>query len=159
MPTTSPSLSRSRGGFSMAELLAVVVLLGILVAIAAPRMSGVVSAAGRGSAVNQLAVDLSLTRMRAIRAGSRARLVINSTGTAYSVELRGTDGTVLEQVKTVSLLRDYPGLTLSPANDSVVFDGRGLRRAGATAIVASKAAVSTKDTLIISPLGKVTRAR
>lgn len=150
---------RSRDGFTLAEVLAALVIFGILLAIAAPRMTGVVQSAGRGSVTNQLAADLGLTRMRAMRAGNRARLVINSTGTGYTVELRGTDGTLVEQVKTVSFIKDYPGLTLSPANDSVVFDGRGLRRGGATTIVAVQGSTSQRDTLTISPLGKVNRAR
>jgi prepilin-type N-terminal cleavage/methylation domain-containing protein len=157
MPTTA-SL-RSRAGFTLAEVLAALVIMGILLAIAAPRMTGIVQSAGRGSVTNQLAADLSLTRMRAMRAGNRARLVINSTGTAYTVELRGTDGALLERVKTVSLTQEYPGLTLSPVNDSVVFDGRGLRRSGATRIVAMQGSTSLRDTLTISALGKVNRAR
>lgn len=157
MPTTL-SL-RSRSGFTLAEVLAALVIFGILLAIAAPRMTGIVKSAGRSSVTNQLAADLSLTRMRAMRAGNRARLVINTAGTGYTVELRGRDGALVEQVKTVSLTRDYPGLTLSPANDSVVFDGRGLRRSGATTIVAMQGSTSLRDTLTISALGKVNRAR
>jgi Tfp pilus assembly protein FimT len=134
------------------------VILGILVALAAPRLRGVGGLARQTGAMNQLATDLSLTRMRAIRAGNVARLVINSTGTAYHVEVRRADGVTQDPVKTVQLTQNYPGLLLRPVLDSVVFDSRGMRRGGTEVIRAVRGSAGV-DSIKITPLGKVTRAR
>lgn len=149
---------RCRRGYSLPELLATLVILGILVALAAPRLSGVGGLARQTGAMNQLATDLSLTRMRAIRDGNTARLVINGSGTAYQVVIRKADGVTLDTVKTVRLTQNYPGLLLRPVQDSVVFDSRGMRRGGTQLIQAVRNNAGV-DSIKISPLGKVTRAR
>lgn len=149
---------RCRRGFSLPELLATLVIFGILVALAAPRLSGVGGLARQTGAMNQLATDLSLTRMRAIREGNTARLVINGSGTAYQVVVRKADGVALDTVKTVRLTQEYPGLLLRPVLDSVVFDSRGMRRGGTQLIQAVRDNAGV-DSIKISPLGKVTRAR
>jgi len=149
---------RCRRGYSLPELLATLVILGILVALAAPRLRGVGKAAKQTGAMNQLATDLSLTRMRAIRAGNAARLVIDATGTAYRVEVRKADGVTMDTVKTVRITQNYPGLLLRPVLDSVVFDSRGMRRRG-TEVIRAMRDTARVDSIKITPLGKVTRAR
>ncbi|HEX8451021.1 MAG TPA: GspH/FimT family pseudopilin [Longimicrobium sp.] len=149
---------RCRRGYSLPELLATLVIVAIMAALAAPRLRGVGKSARQTGAMNQLATDLSLTRMRAIRAGNAARLVINSTGTAYQVEVRKADGVTMDTVKTVRVTQNYPGLLLRPVLDSVVFDSRGMRRGGTERIQALRDSAKV-DSIKISPLGKVTRAR
>lgn len=158
----SPHSFGSRAGYSMAEILAALVIVGILTAIAWPRLSGIGGVSSRKGALNQLTADVGLARMTAIRSGNEAQVRINTAGTEYSVVVRDTTG-AFRTVKTVRLTRNYPGVTISPTNDSLVFDSRGLRRSltakKSLVISHSVRGTTARDSLVISPLGKVNRVR
>ena len=149
----SRALYRHRGGFTLAEVLIVVLIVGIAIAMAVPRMQGVLHESAIQSALNNVASDITLARLRAVRTGNRARLVVNSAGTGYSVlvDSSGTSTTF----KTVSFATDYKGLTLSPVNDSVTFDSRGMLVQGTGTIRATRQ--GRTDSLTVSGVGRVYR--
>lgn len=153
MDIHSRALSRHRGGFSLAEVLIVLVIIGIALAMAVPRMQGVVHESALQGALNQMASDLTLTRLRAVRGATRASLSINAAGTGYSVVVDPTGTT--DTVKAVSFASDAKGLVLSPASSSITFDSRGLLVSGTSTIVATRQGRS--DSLNVSGVGRIYR--
>jgi prepilin-type N-terminal cleavage/methylation domain-containing protein len=144
---------RNRGGFSLAEILIVLVIIGIAVSMAVPRLQGVLHESALQGSLNRMASDLTLTRLRAVRGASRASLAINSAGTGYAVIVDPT-GTP-DTVKKVSFATDAKGLVLSPAASSVTFDSRGLLVTGTAKIVATRQ--GRRDSVFVSGVGRVYR--
>jgi prepilin-type N-terminal cleavage/methylation domain-containing protein len=149
----SRALFRHRGGFTLAEILIVLVIIGVALTMAVPRMQAALHQSSVQGALNSVASDVTLTRLRAVRNATRAALVVNSAGTGYTVVLdpSGTPSTF----KTVSFATDYRGLTLSPVNDTVTFDSRGLLVQGTGTIRATRQ--GRTDSLTISGVGRVYR--
>jgi type IV fimbrial biogenesis protein FimT len=144
---------RHRGGFSLAEVLVVLVIVGIALAMAVPRLEGALHKSALTGALNQTASDLTLARLRAVRQARRASLAINAAGTGYSVIVDPT-GTP-DTVKSVSFASDAKGLVLSPASTSVTFDSRGLLVTGNATIVAARQ--GRRDSVFVSGVGRIYR--
>ncbi|HKP74435.1 MAG TPA: GspH/FimT family protein [Longimicrobiaceae bacterium] len=144
---------RNRGGFSLAEILIVLVIIGIALAMAVPRVQQALHQSAIRGALNRVATDITLTRLRAVRTSRRAMLLVNGSGNGYTVIVDPT-GTP-QTFKTVSFSNDYKDLTLSPVNDSIVFDSRGMLIAGTGTIKASRQGRS--DSVTVSGVGRVYR--
>lgn len=148
MPTPA-SARRSRAGFTTAELLIVLGILAILLAVGLPKMTSWVRGNRIVGAVNEVASDISIARLRGLRAGQQATFTITSA-TTYSIVVNAVT------VKSVSLARNYPGVTLSPSAGSIVFNSRGLRVPGGLDAITLTNTSGTRM-LSINALGKVTR--
>ncbi|HYH80360.1 MAG TPA: GspH/FimT family pseudopilin [Longimicrobium sp.] len=148
------SAPRGRGGFSLAELLVVLVIMGIAVAMAVPRIQGAVKVSSVQGALNRVAGDLNYARVRAIRSGTRARLTISADGKSYAVVV--DPGAAGGESRTVSLRVDYPDLVLSPTAGAVTFDSRGMLVTGGTNVVRATRQGRT-DSLTVSGVGMIYR--
>ena len=153
MDLHSRALPRRRGGFTLAEMLIVLVIIGIALAMAVPRMQGVLHGSALRGALNQMASDLTLSRLRAVRSATRVSLTINAAGTGYMVVVDPT-GTI-DTLKSVSFANDAKGLTFSPANTSITFDSRGLLVTGTTTVTATRQGRS--DSLMVTGVGRIYR--
>ena len=148
--TTRMSLLRNRRGFSLAELMIVVVIMGISLALVAPRLSGVVRVSAIDGALNQVSGDLQFARLLAIKNGWPVRLSTTADGTYAIVEdPTGANRTL----KTVALRRDYPGVTLSAT--AITFDSRGMVTSGDATVTASRQGRS--GTLSVTGVGRINR--
>lgn len=154
MPETTARRTRSPGGYTLIELMATLVVLGIVITLAAPRMEGVISYFRRTSAVDRIATDLAYARIMAVREGRTASLRI--TGTTYTITVDTDAGGVLRTVKTVPLTADYTGVSVSSTQSRIAFDSRGMVRGGtgATIRVSHRGEL---DSLTVSPVGRVYR--
>lgn len=150
---TNASVLRGRRGFTIAELMIVVLIIGIAAAMAAPRVEGMIRASSLTGALNQVAADLQLARVRAIRSGRPVALQVAEGGTAYTVVEEG-----VPPVKTVRFTRDYPGVVLSPAPTTVGFDSRGMLRSSSERVLVGTYRGGRADTLRVSGIGRIYRA-
>jgi prepilin-type N-terminal cleavage/methylation domain-containing protein len=71
---------KGKAGFSLPEVLAVVLILGIAAGILAPRLERMAALVRTRGAANRVAADLAYTRQLAARSGHRARLVLEPSG-------------------------------------------------------------------------------
>jgi type IV fimbrial biogenesis protein FimT len=115
----------TRGGFSLVELLIVVVMMSVLVALGMPKLGAVRGAQQVQAARAEVASTVEAARSAAIQRGVSARVV-----TRGNTLIAIADDTVggFRVVQTAELDREY-GVTLTvatPADTEVRFDGRGL---------------------------------
>jgi Tfp pilus assembly protein FimT len=144
------SFPRGRHGFSKAEIMIVIVIMGLSLAIVAPKLSGVVGVSAIDGALNQVSGDLQFARLLAIKNGWPVSLATTTDGTYTIVEdPTGANRTL----KTVALRRDYPGISLTAAN--ITYDSRGMVTSGDAEVTASRQGRS--GTLRVTGVGRINR--
>lgn len=142
---------RQRPGFTFIEILIVMIIAGIVLAIAAPRLGTASSRSDVRSAKQEVAAYLSHARAAAIQQGREARFVVD--GNNIRVIVDNGDG-------TWALAADHnvgaeTGATLSATRDSVRFDPRGLAIGNnpIATIVATKN--DFRDSVCVIGLGRI----
>lgn len=135
----------------MVELLAVLVLIGIGLSVAAPKFNGMLRSQRADAVGALLAGDIALARVTAIRSGRPAALIISSS-TQYRVELQTEPVRVLKQVRLAS---DHPGFTIAGDPATVTFSSRGLLTGGTATITVTGGLNTTLVT--VTPVGRVYR--
>jgi prepilin-type N-terminal cleavage/methylation domain-containing protein len=150
--------------FTLVEVAAVVAVMGIAAAIAAPRLHGWIVHLRTRAAANQVAADLAYTRTLAVRDGWRARLVIEpaadcpapspgAAGHRYRIVAGAGEAVVARRD-----LRADGGRICLASNRSreVVFNSRGLPIAQNRTLTLREGAFPA-DTLLLSAVGRVLR--
>ncbi|HEX2076148.1 MAG TPA: GspH/FimT family pseudopilin [Longimicrobium sp.] len=127
MTRTHTERTRRRGGFTLTELMMVVIIIGLMAAMAGPRMMRWVQTIGQRGATNQLAGDLAMARIQAVRQGATVSFRIDDADT-YRVTVDDANGNVVRTLRTVNLQQVYRGATLDPASGRIAFDSRGVVR-------------------------------
>jgi len=144
--------SRHVAGFSLIELIFALVMLGILIGLATPRMSGWINHTRVESTMNGLMGDVSYARMLAVRSGARVEIEIKATEYVIST----VQGATKRTAKRVNVAAEHPGVTLAPANTVFAFNSRGLLTNAGSTITATKANQSAS--LQVLPTGRAYRA-
>ena len=145
-------------GFTLMEMLLVILILGITMLIGLPRMSaGVTSASVRGARttlINQL---------------TRARIAATQTNRIALLKITGNDAVILlrprllpgagdaDTLGAVARLGESYGVTVSGAIDSVRFDPRGMASGFGTSTTFAISRYGTTETIRIDGLGRVTK--
>ncbi len=137
------------------ELLAVLVMIGILTALIAPRMNGSLNGVRVTRLLDRVAADVSLARMQAIRRGGTAAVTISGNNQYVVTVTRGTTAR-LDTVKRVTTSGDYPGVKFEK-NGNVTFDSRGLLTPASTLTSVTAVQASRRDSIIITGIGQVYR--
>jgi prepilin-type N-terminal cleavage/methylation domain-containing protein len=134
-----PDAPLQRSAFSLLELLIVLVLVGIISAIAVPRYASSLDNYRASVAARKVAADLAMTQSSA-RAGSRAQtLAFVSSGQSYRVEgLAALDGVPDRYAVNLSEPPYSSRATVDFAGTlSVTFDGYGTPSSGGTVLLRS----------------------
>jgi prepilin-type N-terminal cleavage/methylation domain-containing protein len=143
---------RNQAGFSLAEMLAVIALIGIVIAIGIPLVNEQIRIADARSAADQLAVHLRAARMIAVSHRKDIVFNVNVTPTnTYSYE--GTTGTV----RTIQM----PGTVVikSGSAASVTFHSDGSTGGASTITLESVVSSATERwTMSVNTLGMVSVA-
>ena len=112
--------NKSQRGFTIAELLVVISLIGILSVLAFPRVSRISGQMHAAEDARTLAADLSELRAEAIRLRTSVRVTFTSSGYRWDID---DDGTT-EGTRTLRSTSAWSGGTPT----AVVFNGLGLTR-------------------------------
>lgn len=111
---------RDRRGLTLLELLVALALLGVLLALAVPRVSAIVPGALLDRAARSLAVDLRFARVKAIAENRRRRVIVELDQRIYRIEA-DAEGTFVP----VAAPRTLPaGVAFDASASSRVSDGR-----------------------------------
>ncbi len=148
---------RARDGFSLIEILVVLVLITLITSFAAPSMSGYVDRTKTRRALDQLVADIAYSRLMAVQQGRRTAVVIQDDGT-YSIRALDESGSWVT-VKTVDLRAEYPGVTVGGGLMNLEFTSRGMLNGTSSSdgfVKVSRASV--RDSVFVSPAGRVYRA-
>ena len=144
-------MQKNRPGFTLAEILIVMVIMGIVAMMALPKMGHMNDRNQMRSAKDGIAAKLAAARAAAIATGRQAKFYVEGDSmrmTTFNGATETPKGT------TVYLTRQFGVTVLSP-NISIVFDGRGMTSNAGNIVKFKRNALV--DSLCISPIGLVNR--
>ena len=157
-PHPRPRGARVRRGFSIAEMLVVMVIAGLVMKMALPRFAAMRDRMALRSAKQQIGAYLVTARATAIRRATTATFRIQSN-TIWDTKrnYNGTDSTIALNVPLLTAR----GVTVTSggvaANETISYDSRGM----ATGLTGTRTYVltrnSTKDSICVSRLGLIAR--
>lgn len=152
-----PSLDSGRRGFSAIEMLIVMVLIGVMTAIALPFLRTGPSKSSVQGASSAIASYHAIARNAAIARGRTAILVLKTTAPAMVlVVARRPGSSAVDTVGAVANLYVTFGVALTTTSDSVIFTPRGIGvSSSTTTVISTRGGVA--DTLTISAAGRLIR--
>lgn len=148
-------MTRTRRGFTLVEILIVIVLMGILATIAMPKISQLSVSYTVASAKQEVAAYLAEARAIAIQNGRNGWFVRN--GNTILVAIDTSTGAPPVRFSQVLDLQAQHGVTVTmPTNpDSIRYDPRGIATGlgGKVVIVVSK--LGARDSVCVLGLGRI----
>ena len=138
---------RRPNGFSLLEVTLVVTILGLLLALAVPRLAAMRDAAAVRAAVGEIGSTFALARASSIARRAITAVVIDTAAGELVVRSSG------ETIARRTIQRSY-GVGLRVNRDSVVYDSRGLGY-GVSNVTLLVRRGTFVDTLSMSRLGRL----
>lgn len=146
-------MKRSRLGFTLIEMLMVVVIMGLVLAFALPKFNSLRNSGRVGSAKVQLSSSVTIARAAAIQNGRPARWSVS--GNTVTVSAQNAAG-VYVNVGAPSDFYTTHGVELSANPSTIDFDSRGIAN-GLNSTAKLYVRGSTTDSICVTVLGVVLR--
>jgi prepilin-type N-terminal cleavage/methylation domain-containing protein len=146
------------------ELVIVLVIIGIVAALAGPRLEGMTAVIRTRGAANRLAGDLAYTRHLAVRSGQRARLLVEP-----AADCSGAGGTaghryrlIVVAPESIAVTRDLrlDGARLclwANGTGPVTFNSNGVLAGFNNRTLIVRQGTYPPDTLTLSAVGRIRR--
>ena len=146
---------RTRRGFSLLELLLVLVISGILMRVTMPKFAAFRDRTAVSGAKQQIASYLAGARAAAIRQSQTATFHVVSDQIWTTVNQSSGSPVDVQKVTSISKSRGVSVNNSSSTDSPIVYDPRGFGRSAATKYVLSRNGV--KDSLCVTTLGMIQR--
>ena len=144
-------MTRNRKGYTLTEMLVVLIIFGVVTGLSIPRLQGVNSSAAVKSGRMATASYLAQARSIAIQRGREARFVRSGNNISVTVDSSGTQVTYLR----VRNLNTTQGLTLTATQDLISFDPRGYAIGVGSTQRFTMVRDGIRDSVCVTKLGKV----
>lgn len=142
----------SAGGFTITDILVVLLILGVLVLISVPRMAGPADRAAVRSTKQQLGTMFAVARSSSVATGARTQVRLSSDSIWIT---RSASGGASVLVHEPVHFRSSLHVVLTTPEDSVVFDPRGFASNLSGSRTFRLQRNAARDSLCISRLGMV----
>jgi prepilin-type N-terminal cleavage/methylation domain-containing protein len=143
---------RNRPGYTITEMIVVLLIFGVVVGLSMPRLHAASSSAGLRSARQQTASYLAQAHALAIQRGKEAWF--NCSGNTISVTV-DSSGTQVVYMRAHDLSREHSVTIASASSNTIKFDSRGYAIGTGTVEKVVLTRDGMRDSVCISKLGKV----
>ena len=141
----------NRHGFSLGEILTVIVIMGVIMALALPKMGNMNDRNQMRSAKDGISARLAAARAAAIATGRQSFFTIAGD----SIRVTASNGTAqVDKGAILNLKRNF-SVSVSSPGFTIGFDGRGMTSGSSQKIYFSRN--SLRDSICISPIGLINR--
>jgi prepilin-type N-terminal cleavage/methylation domain-containing protein len=156
-----PPLRASKSGYTLAEVLLVVAIVGVLAAIAMPRLGGIRDSSQISGATTRFTRAVMAARQAAIQRGKRSQFRTNSSSIWVTLDTTGnaTDSVIVTPIQ--SLVSLYGVEITSPTGlTTIEYDPRGIATQSDKKVFHFRHTNSGRlDSLCISKLGNTIREK
>ena len=149
------TIRNDEGGFTMVELITVLVLVGVVLSMAGPSMSTWLERTRGRQALDRVVADVSFARLYAVQSGRRTAIRLLSDG-AYTIDTLSTSGS-WAPLRTVQLRNDYSNVSIRSAVTALEFTSRGILTGQTGEAILSIALGEYGDSVFVSPAGRIYR--
>ena len=145
-------------GFSTIELAIVMILIGLIAAMAFPRIRGALEQQNVRSARAAAQTFVAKARAAAVQRGCRGTVHMPSDGRVWVTVCTTTPaaGRTLDTLGPIEPLGSRYNVQVAPSRDSIAFDARGMKVNFERVVVAFRNG-AIQDSLVVNEVGKVVR--
>jgi prepilin-type N-terminal cleavage/methylation domain-containing protein len=143
---------RNRSGYTIAEMIVVLVIVGVVTTLSIPRLHAASSSAGLRSARQQTAIYLAQAHALAIQRGKEAWF--NRSGNTITVTV-DSSGTQIVYGRAHNLLLEHRVTVAEASHDLIKFDSRGYAIGASTVEKVVLTRDGMRDSVCVSKLGKI----